>query len=74
VIKANFHGSDGPVNLSPPSFGPLTKYYLQAAEELGYPIVDQNAPYQEGKSTLRLLYSIAVMITVSFSLRRVFCV
>jgi hypothetical protein len=45
----NFHGFDGEVTLSPASYSKLAKYFIRAAQELGYPILDQNAPYQEGK-------------------------
>jgi choline dehydrogenase len=44
----NYHGYSGEVTLSSPSFSPIAKYFLKAAEELGYKILDQNAPYQEG--------------------------
>lgn len=37
------------MTLSPATFSPLAKYFVRAAEELGYPIIDQNAPYQEGE-------------------------
>lgn len=45
---ATFHGSDGEVTVSAASYAPLAKYFVKAAEEMGYPIVDLNSPYQEG--------------------------
>ncbi len=45
---ATFHGSDGEVTVSAASYAPLAKYFVKAAEEMGYPTVDLNSPYQEG--------------------------
>lgn len=45
---ATFHGSDGEVTVSAASYAPLAKYFVRAAEEMGYPTVDLNSPYQEG--------------------------
>ncbi|ODM92652.1 Glucose dehydrogenase [FAD, quinone], partial [Orchesella cincta] len=44
----SFHGFDGEVTVSSQSFGPISKYFVKAAEELGHRRVDLNAPYQEG--------------------------
>jgi len=43
-----FHGKNGEVVLEPASYSPLAKYFVRAAEELGYPIIDTNAPYEQG--------------------------
>ncbi|CAL8074899.1 unnamed protein product [Orchesella dallaii] len=45
---SSFHGFDGEVTVSPASYGPIAKHFVKAAEEMGYPKVDLNAPYQEG--------------------------
>lgn len=48
-ISATFHGSDGEITISPASYAPIAKYFVAAAEEIGYHKIDLNAPYQEGK-------------------------
>lgn len=35
------------MTIGPVPYKPLVKYFLGAAEELGYPIGDLNAPYDE---------------------------
>lgn len=42
-----YHGYKGEIPVSPVPYKPLVKYFLGAAEELGYPIGDLNAPYDE---------------------------
>ena len=34
--------------MEPDTYNPLTRYFLDAAAEMGYPRVDLNAPYTEG--------------------------
>jgi len=62
-LVENFHGFDGPVTLSAPSYpGPLVQYYLRGAEEAGYPTVDLNAPYQEGITMIIMIISFVTRI------------
>ncbi|CAG7731190.1 unnamed protein product, partial [Allacma fusca] len=45
-----YHGHGGPLNIEVDSYNPLTKYFLEAAQEMGYPRRDLNAPYNEAFS------------------------
>ncbi|CAL8147769.1 unnamed protein product [Orchesella dallaii] len=43
-----YHGYNGEIPVSPITYKPLVTYFLEAAKELGYPITDLNAPFDEG--------------------------
>lgn len=45
-----YHGKGGPLWVEKKRWGPpLTKAYLAAGRELGYPVIDTNAKSQIGK-------------------------
>lgn len=49
VVSGSFHGYNGEMTISSVPFKPLVKYFVTAAVELGYPIKDLNAPFDEGQ-------------------------
>ena len=49
-LTAPYHGRGGPLTVQSKTFiTPVTKAFLDAGEELGFPIVDENAGRQIGE-------------------------
>jgi len=48
VIPAEYHSHDGNLKVTEYPTGGLGDYFLGAAQELGYPILDLNGRFTEG--------------------------
>jgi len=50
------HGKGGPMSIERPNLAKFTKFFMEAGEELGYPVRDPNpyGPYREGVAMMDL--------------------
>jgi len=57
-----YHGREGPLDIGIPAYTGMAQYFVRAGKELGYPIIDYNAPYHTGEALVLFLQTPVTLV------------
>jgi len=63
LVVETYFGVGGQVHVDSASFRPVAPFFLEAAQEMGYKVVDDiNVPFQEGKNHAPTAFHVALTL------------